>query len=158
MALLEDPSNQDRPTPSAARAVSPRYPFSRIQVRRRGTAIAERLPQRDRMTVSPLALSVAALLIMLWILWSDSVRIGRSHPAIYWMRVVLYLAAAGALLLNMTRHLAQFTSISEIVTVVAALAGLGGAIHFLRKALQPLPGGRRRTDTASSESGSSDSP
>jgi len=35
------------------------------------------------MLVSPLAFAVAALVIMLWIVWSDSVRLGRSHPAIY---------------------------------------------------------------------------
>jgi hypothetical protein len=107
------------------------------------------------MFVTPLALAIAALIIMLWIVWSDSVRIGRSHPAIYWMRVVLYLAAAGALLLNMTRHLSRFTAIAEIATILAALAGVGGAIQFLRKALQPLPDGRRSTDVAAPEAPSS---
>lgn len=108
------------------------------------------------MTVSPVVLAVAGLLIMLWIVWSDSVRIGRSHPAIYWMRVVLYLAAAGALVFHMTRHLSLFTPIAEIATVLAALTGLGGAIHFLRKAMQPLPDGRRSTDVAAPDAGSPD--
>jgi hypothetical protein len=110
------------------------------------------------MTVSPLVLALAGLLIMLWIIWSDSVRIGRSHPTIYWMRVVLYLAAAAALVLNMTRHLARFTLAAEVMTLLAALAGLCGAIHFLRKALQPLADGRRSTDSAASEAGSPDVP
>jgi hypothetical protein len=44
------------------------------------------------------------------------------------------------------------------MTILAALAGLCGAIHFLRKALQPLPDGRRSTDTAASEAGSPDVP
>jgi hypothetical protein len=108
------------------------------------------------MLVSPLAFAVAALVIMLWIVWSDSVRLGRSHPAIYWMRVVLYLAAAGALVLNMTRHLSLFTPMVEVVTVLAALGGLGGAIHFLRKAMQPPPAGRRRSDITATEAGSPD--
>jgi hypothetical protein len=108
------------------------------------------------LTVSPLALALAALAIMLWIIWSDSVRLGRSHAAIYWMRVVLYLAASAALVLNMTRHIVRFTTASEVVTVVAALAALGGAIHFLRKAVQPLPDGRRRTDSAAPDATRSD--
>ena len=110
------------------------------------------------MTVSPLILAIAGLVIMLWIIWSDSVRIGRSHPTIYWMRVVLYIAAAAALILNMTRHLARFTMASEVMTIFAALAGICGAIHFLRKALQPLPDGRRSTDAVATEAGSPDVP
>ena len=37
------------------------------------------------------------------------------------------------------------------IAILATLAGVGGAIHFLRKAIQPIPTGRRSTDSPEEE-------
>ncbi len=98
------------------------------------------------MTIPPWGLAIAAITVMLWIIWSDSIRLGRSHPAIYFMRVALYLATAATLIANVVRHPVTFSFGAKAAAVVAALVGLGGAIHFFRKAVQPIPTGRRAGD------------
>lgn len=103
------------------------------------------------MTFPPWAVATAALVVMLWIVWSDSIRIGRSHPSIYYMRVVLYLATSTVLAVNVWRRAAEYSLMAKGIAILATLAGVGGAIHFLRKAIQPIPTGRRSTDSPEEE-------
>lgn len=103
------------------------------------------------MTIPPWAVATAALVVMLWIVWSDSIRIGRSHPSVYYMRVVLYLATSAVLAVNLWRRAAEYSIPAKAIAVLAALAGVGGAVHFLRKGMEPLPTGRRSTDPPEQE-------
>ena len=98
------------------------------------------------MTIPPWGLAIATLTVMLWIIWSDSVRVGRSHPIVYWMRVALYLAASGVLIANVLRHPVTFSPGIKALVVLAALVGVAGAVYFFRKAIEPIPTGRRMTD------------
>lgn len=106
------------------------------------------------MTFPPWAVATAALVVMLWIVWSDSIRIGRAHPSIYYMRVVLYLATAAVIAVNLWRRAGEYSVTAKGIAIVAALAGVGGAVHFLRKAMQPVPTGRRSTDALEEEGNS----
>jgi len=103
------------------------------------------------MTFPPWAVATAALVVMLWIVWSDSIRIGRSHPSVYFMRMVLYLATSAVLAVNLWRRAAEYSATAKGIAILAALAGVGGAVHFLRKGMEPIPTGRRSTDPPEQE-------
>jgi hypothetical protein len=83
--------------------------------------------------IPPAGMAIAAMTVMLWILWSDSLRSRRPSPVIYTVRIALYLTAAGVLILNRVRYPALYTRSATIVTLVAVVVGVLGAVFFARK-------------------------
>ena len=75
-----------------------------------------------------------SLVAMLWVLWSDSIRRGRTLAAFYILRMVLFLALAGVLLFNMFSYSGAYSTGSRVLVIFAALTGLAGAGYFFRKA------------------------
>ena len=78
-------------------------------------------------------MAIAALTVMLWILWSDSVRSRRSSGVLYAMRIALYLIVAAILVLNRVRYPYLFSTTSTVLVAVAVLVGLFGAFWFARR-------------------------
>jgi hypothetical protein len=83
--------------------------------------------------IPPAGMALAALTVMLWILWSDSMRKRRPSQVLYAMRIALYLIVAGILILNLVRSPQFFGGGAKVVTVVAAAVGIFGAVYFGRK-------------------------
>jgi hypothetical protein len=83
--------------------------------------------------IHPAAMAIAALTLMLWILWSDSLRSRKPTPILYAIRVVAYLTMATLLVLSRFRYPWLFSATSTALVYVAALIGLGGAIYFGRR-------------------------
>lgn len=82
----------------------------------------------------PLSLApLAALTVMLWILWSDSVRPRRPSKFVYLLRTLLFLGVSGVMVWNVFRFPGQFRGGAVIFTWVAVAVGLGGAVYFVRK-------------------------
>ena len=82
--------------------------------------------------ITPGGMAIAAMTVMLWILWSDSFR--RSpHPIVYAVRVALFLIVAGILTLNLVRSPHLYSTSSRVVTILAAIVGIGGAAYFGKK-------------------------
>ncbi|MBV9497695.1 MAG: hypothetical protein JOZ54_25900 [Acidobacteria bacterium] len=81
----------------------------------------------------PSAIALAAITVMLWILWSDSVRARRSSQILYTIRIGLFLVMSGILILNMIRYPETFNTGSRVLAIVAALIGVLGAGYFARK-------------------------
>lgn len=77
--------------------------------------------------------ALATLTVMLWIVWSDTMRARRPSPLLYSVRIALFLVVTGILLLNVFRHPHLFDTTARIVTVLAVVAGLGGAFYFARR-------------------------
>ncbi|HVT45212.1 MAG TPA: hypothetical protein VMT00_12585 [Thermoanaerobaculia bacterium] len=90
----------------------------------------------------PVTFPLAALTLMLWIIWSDSVRPRKPGRLMYSIRVVLYLATAAALLYNSYLMRARTTNTVTVLIVITVLTGIGGAAYFARLALNASP--RRR--------------
>lgn len=93
-----------------------------------------------RFQMNPVSFSfpLAAITIMLFLLWSDSVRRSRpGHPALYAGRALLFLLLGGVLLFNMLRYPELYDRGSRPLVIVAALIALGGAAFFLRRARKP---------------------
>jgi len=87
------------------------------------------------MMISPGAIALCALTLMLWILWRDSLR-SRPSQIIFTVRIALFLIVSGVLLLNMFRYPYLYTTTAKAFTVAAALVGIGGAGYFGRKLIR----------------------
>ncbi len=83
--------------------------------------------------ITPGAMAIATITVMLWILWSDTLRSRRPSQILYTVRIGLYLVVGGVLIHNMIRFPDIFTGSSLAITIVAVLVALGGAGYFARK-------------------------
>ncbi len=86
--------------------------------------------------IPPAGFAIAALTVMLWILWSDSVRSRRPTPVLYAVRVLLYLPMAVLLIANRIRYPRMFSTSASVLVVVAALVGVFGALYFGRRMIR----------------------
>lgn len=80
--------------------------------------------------IPPAGMAIAAITVMLWILWSDTLRARKPSPILYAMRVALYLIVAGVLILNMFRYPWLFLGATKVLTIIAAAIGILGAVYF----------------------------
>ena len=85
------------------------------------------------MMINPVGMALAAMTVMLWILWSDSLRSRRPTAILYAVRIALYLIVSGILVLNLVRHPAQFNASARVIVVLTVLVGVLGAGYFARK-------------------------
>jgi hypothetical protein len=83
--------------------------------------------------IPPVGMAIAAMTVMLWILWSDTIRKRRPSAILYAMRVALYLIVSGILILNMLRYPDQFSGSARVVAVLAVVIGVFGAGYFARR-------------------------
>ena len=83
--------------------------------------------------MNPAAMALAAMTVMLWILWSDNLRRRRPTAILYAIRIALYLIVSGILVLNMVRYPAAFSGGARAIGILAVLIGLLGAGYFARK-------------------------
>jgi hypothetical protein len=79
------------------------------------------------------AMTLAALTVMLWILWSDTLRARRPSQILYTIRIALFLVVSGILVVNRVRHPEVFGGGSTGLVVAAVLVGLCGAGYFARR-------------------------
>ena len=80
--------------------------------------------------ISPAGMAIAAITLMLWILWSDTLRARKPTPILHAARIALYLIVAGVLILNMVRYPWLFLGTTKVITIVAAVIGVLGAGYF----------------------------
>ncbi len=83
--------------------------------------------------IPPAGMAIAALTVMLWILWSDTLRSRRPAPILYAVRIALYLIVTGVLILNRVRYPNLFSTGATVLVVFAALVGVSGAVYFARR-------------------------
>lgn len=83
--------------------------------------------------MSPSAMAITAITVMLWILWSDTLRSRRPTPILYAIRIALYLIISGIMIVNMVRYPHHFGGGSRVLAIAAALIGLVGAGYFGRR-------------------------
>lgn len=81
------------------------------------------------------SVSIAVLTVVLWILWSDSVRPRRGGKVLYGVRVVLFVVVAGVLVQRAVTNRPPLSAGAIAIVAVTTLAALGGAGYFLRKAM-----------------------
>jgi hypothetical protein len=80
--------------------------------------------------IPPVGMAIAALTVMLWILWSDTVRRRRPAPVLYAVRIALYLTCASLLVMNRLRYPGLFSTSASVLIALTVLVGLGGAFYF----------------------------
>ncbi len=82
---------------------------------------------------SPAAMAIVTITVMLWIMWSDTIRARKPSPILYAMRIALYIIVSGVLVLNMVRRPDLFQGGARTLTIVAAVVGVTGAAYFARR-------------------------
>lgn len=85
------------------------------------------------MMISPVTMAIAAITVMLWILWSDTIRKQRPSAILYAMRIALYLIVSFIMILNLVRYPHVFAGSARAVALVAVVVGFIGAGYFARK-------------------------
>lgn len=85
------------------------------------------------MMMNPAAMAIATITVMLWIVWSDTIRARRPAQILYVVRIALYLIVSGILVLNLVRYPHIFPSGTRVLTIVAVVVGLFGAGYFARR-------------------------
>ena len=85
------------------------------------------------MMMTPAAMALATMTVMLWILWSDTIRAQRPSAILYTIRIGLYLVVSGIFILNMIRYPQYFAGTGRVLCIVATGVGLFGAAYFARK-------------------------
>lgn len=83
--------------------------------------------------MNPAAMAIVAMTVMLWILWSDTLRARRPAPILYALRIALFLIVSGILILNLVRYPAVFSGSAKVLMIVAVAVGLLGAGYFTRR-------------------------
>jgi hypothetical protein len=83
--------------------------------------------------INPNTMSLAAITVMLWIMWSDTIRKRRPSQILYTFRIALFLIVSGIFVLNLVRHPELFAGGSRAIAIAAVLVGLVGAGYFARR-------------------------
>jgi hypothetical protein len=78
-------------------------------------------------------MAIMAITVMLWIIWSDTIRARRPLPILYAMRIALYLIVAGIMIVTLVRNPEAFSGGARVVTILAILVGFVGAGYFGRR-------------------------
>lgn len=82
---------------------------------------------------TPAAMAIATMTVMLWILWSDTIRTRRPTQILYTVRIALFLVVSGLLIVNLVRRPDLFGGADMAFTIVAAVIGVIGAGYFARR-------------------------
>lgn len=83
--------------------------------------------------INPASMAIAAITVMLWLIWSDNVRPHRPAPVLYAIRVALFVIVAGVMVVNMVRYPGTFAQGGRWLAVATVVIGLFGAGYFARK-------------------------
>ena len=83
--------------------------------------------------MSPAGMALAAITVMLWLLWSDSLRGRKPAPILYAVGVALFLITSGVLLLNLIRYPDVFAGTARALAIGAVVIGIMGAVYFSRR-------------------------
>jgi len=80
--------------------------------------------------IPPVGIAIAALTVMLWILWSDTLRRRRPAPVLYAVRIALYLIMTALLVMNRVRYPTLFSTGATVLIALTACVGVFGACYF----------------------------
>jgi hypothetical protein len=86
--------------------------------------------------IPPAGMAIAAITVMLWILWSDTIRARRGSRVIYAVRIASYLAMAAVLVWNAVTRPSMFGTGGRLLVLAAVVIAVCGAFYFGRKLLQ----------------------
>lgn len=92
------------------------------------------------MMFNPVIVALATITVMLWLVWTDTVRTHKPTPILYGLRVLLFLAVSGVLVMNMLRYPRMYPGSVKGLTIVAVLVGIGGAVYFARRIMRRSQG------------------
>ena len=78
-------------------------------------------------------MALLTMTVMLWILWSDTIRARRPSQILYTIRIGVFLVVSGMMIVNLVRYSKQFSTAEIAISIVAAIVGVVGAGYFARR-------------------------
>ena len=78
-------------------------------------------------------MALMTMTVMLWILWSDTIRARRPSQILYTIRIGVFLVVSGMMIVNLVRYSKQFSTAEIAISIVAAIVGVVGAGYFARR-------------------------
>jgi hypothetical protein len=78
-------------------------------------------------------MAIASITVMLWILWSETIRARRPSQILYAVRIALFLIVSGVMVVNLVRRPELFHGGGRAWTIVAVIVGVVGAGYFARR-------------------------
>ena len=88
--------------------------------------------------IPPTAMAFAAITVMLWIIWSDTIRQRRSSPILYAVRIALYIIVSAIFVMNAFRYPQLFDTTARVLAGITAAIGLFGAAYFTRRLVRRM--------------------
>ncbi|HEX8172780.1 MAG TPA: hypothetical protein VF824_19740 [Thermoanaerobaculia bacterium] len=85
------------------------------------------------MMIHPGTMALATITVMLWIIWSDTIRARKPAPILYAVRIALFLIVSGILVLNVVRYPRLFAGGARAMAILAVAIGIGGAAYFAKR-------------------------
>jgi hypothetical protein len=83
--------------------------------------------------IPPIGMAIAAMTVMLWIIWSDTIRTRRRMPVLYALRIALFLIVGGIMVLNLVRYPEFFSGGARVFAMLTVGVAIFGAVYFARK-------------------------
>ena len=83
--------------------------------------------------IPPTTMAFAAITVMLWIIWSDTIRKRRGSAILYAVRIALYIIVSAIFILNAVRYPQLFDTTARVLAGITAAIGLFGAAYFARR-------------------------
>ncbi len=85
------------------------------------------------MLMTPAGMAIATMTVMLWILWSDTLRAKKPSAILYTVRIALYLVVSGIFILNMIRYPAYFAGSVSMIDGEASVDPSSTTINCLEQ-------------------------
>lgn len=73
------------------------------------------------------------MVVMMWLIWSESIRNRKPSKVMYAFRVLLFAAVIGVMIYNVFAYPHLQNSTSRILVAVASCIGVIGIVYFLRR-------------------------
>lgn len=83
--------------------------------------------------IPPVGIAIAVMTVMLWLVWSDTIRSRRQTPILYAVRIAFFLIASGVLVLDIVRYPHLFAGGARVIAIATIIVGVFGAAYFARR-------------------------
>jgi hypothetical protein len=83
--------------------------------------------------LNPITLPLAAMTLMLWIIWSDSVRPRRPSRVVYGFRIIMFATVVGLMIYNTIVYPRMYGGGIRVLIALATIVAVAGIVYFVQK-------------------------
>lgn len=83
--------------------------------------------------MTPTTLPLAAMVVMMWLIWSESIRPRKPSKLMYTIRMLMFATVVVVMNYNMFMYPSVQTPASRTLVVIASIVGVVGIGYFVRR-------------------------